>query len=75
MAETKQADVSVHCLGTSGSHRWCLVCRHNNGVLSVDQLRQLRDVYRQNSDPESGGPEEQAGLANINEALMLLGAV
>jgi hypothetical protein len=53
-------------------HRWCLVCRHSNGVLDVKRLRQMRDVYLQRGLDGNEKPEDQRELANINETLMLL---
>ena len=75
MVQLKEAGVSVRCWGTHGDHRWCLLCRHNNGVLDVKQLLQMRDACLQRRlDGKAETLEDQRELANITEALLLLKA-
>ncbi len=75
LTEAEAAGVSVRCWGTHGDHRWCLLCRHNNGVLDVKQLLQMHDAYLQRRlDNKFETTEDQREIANISEALMLLKA-
>ncbi len=70
--EIGESRLSVRC--RSADQRWCLLCRHSNGVLDVERLRQMRDVYLQRRLDGNEKPEYQRGLANIDEALTVLKA-
>ena len=74
MIEIEKAGISVRCWSAVGDHRWCLLCRHRNGVLDVKRLRQMRDVYLQRRLDGNETPEDQRECEDINEALMLLNA-
>jgi hypothetical protein len=75
LAEAETAGVGVRCWGALGGHRWCLLCRHSNGVLDVKRLREMRDVYLRRRLDGNEQSEDQRALANISEALMLLKAL
>ena len=75
MVELEKDGTSVRCWNAHPDHRWCLLCRNSNGVLDVERLREMRDVYLQRRLDGTEKPEDQRQLANIDEALMLLKAL